>query len=87
MGDVLAIFKIYPEDMEKFEYIKKAIENVIPEGAQLVDVKEEPIGFGFSAIKVGVRMPDKGGILDRVEEALRNVEGVESVELEGATLI
>ncbi len=87
MGTVLAVFKIMPDDMDHFEEIKEAIKSAIPEGAQLQEIREEPIAFGLKALKVGVTMEDTGGILDKVEDALRNVPHVESVNLETTTLI
>ena len=87
MGDVLIVFKVYPEGPDELPLVKEKIPNVIPEGAELVEIREEPIGFGFSALLVGVKVPDKGGIQDKVEEALRSIEGVDSVEVERATLI
>ncbi len=87
MGTVLAVFKIMPEDMEYFDEIKKAVESAIPDGAQLQEIREEPIAFGLKALMVGVTMEDTGGILDRVEEALQKIPHVESVNLETTTLI
>lgn len=87
MGTVLAVFKVMPEDMEHFEEIKENIKKAIPEGATLQEIKEEPIAFGLKAIVVGITMEDKEGIMDRVEEALRNVPHVESVSVERTTLV
>lgn len=87
MGDVLLVLKVYPEGPEDLEKVKGAISSVLPEGAELVEVREEPIGFGFSALLVGVKVPDKGGIQAKVEEALASIPGVDSVEVERATLI
>ncbi|NPA76889.1 MAG: elongation factor 1-beta [Candidatus Diapherotrites archaeon] len=87
MGRVLAIFKIMPDDMEHYEEIREAIKEHIPEEAKLEEIREEPIAFGLKALVVGISMEDTGGILDKVEEALKQVPHVESVNLEGSTLI
>ncbi|NPA86881.1 MAG: elongation factor 1-beta [Candidatus Diapherotrites archaeon] len=87
MGEVLVVFKVYPNEPEDLEKIKEKIPQVLPSKAQLVEIREEPIGFGFSALLVGVKMPDEGGIQAEVEEAIASIEEVDSVEVERATLI
>lgn len=87
MGDVLIVFKIYPNEPEDLEKIKENVGRVLPRKAELVEVREEPIGFGFSALLVGVKVPDEGGIQEEVEKALSSLEGVDTVEVERATLI
>jgi len=87
MGTVLAVFKIMPESMDKFDEIKENVKGALPEGAELQEVREEPIAFGLKAVVVGITMEDKGGIMDRVEEALRSIPNVENVTVEGTTLI
>ena len=87
MGDVLLVLKVFPNEPEDLPKIKEKIPSVLPEEAELVEVREEPIGFGFSALLVGIKVPDKGGIQDKIEEALSSIEGVDSVETERATLI
>ena len=87
MGTVLAVFKIMPEDMEYFEEIKEKVKEVLPEGVELQEMKEEPIAFGLKAVIAAVTMEDKGGIVDKVEEALRSIPHVENVTTEGVTLV
>ncbi len=87
MGEVLLVLKVYPEGPEELKRVKDALPSALPEGAKLVEIREEPIGFGFSALLVGVKVPDEGGIQARVEEALSSIPGVDSVEVERATLI
>lgn len=87
MGTVLAVFKIMPEDMDYFEGIKEELEKSLPGEAKLEEVREEPVAFGLKAIVVGITMEDKGGVVDKVEEALRKIPHVESVAVERTTLI
>lgn len=87
MGTVLAVFKIMPDDMDYFEEIKEKVKEALPEGVELQEIKEEPIAFGLKAVIVGVTMEDKGGIIDKVEEALRSIPHVENVTVEGTTLV
>ena len=87
MGEVLLVLKVYPNEPDDLEKVKEKVPKVLPEGAELVEIREEPIGFGFSALLVGVKVPDEGGIQNKVEEALSSIEEVDSVEAERATLI
>jgi elongation factor 1-beta len=83
MGDVAIILKIMPDSPEvDLEALKAAIRGAVP----VQDLVEEPIGFGLSAIKVAVVVPDSEGAPDRVEESLRGLEGVGSAEIVSLTL-
>lgn len=84
MGDVAVIVKIMPESPEvDREALKAAIKEAVP----INDLKEEPIGFGLVAIKAVVVVPDKAGAPDEVEVALKDLEGVGSVEIIESTLV
>ncbi len=87
MGTVLAVFKIMPEDMDYFDEIKARVKDSLPEGVELQEMREEPIAFGLKAIIVAVTMEDKGGVVDKVEEALKGIPHVENVTTEGVTLV
>jgi elongation factor 1-beta len=79
MGNVEMIIKIMPESPDiDLATMTAAIRERVP---QTKDVKEEPIGFGLSAIKVLVVVPDEAGRTDAVEATLNTIEGVESVEV------
>ncbi len=86
MGEVLATFKVMPEGVDEFEKAKQGVLEALKD-YRVEDVKEEPIAFGLKALLVAIRLPDKEGEVDKIEEILSKVEGVESVELVGATLI
>jgi elongation factor 1-beta len=79
MGNVEMIIKIMPESPDiDLATMTATIREKIP---QTKDVKEEPIGFGLSALKVLVVVPDEAGRTDEVEATLNAVEGVESIEV------
>jgi elongation factor 1-beta len=79
MGNVEMIIKIMPESPDiDLAAMTATIREKIP---QTKDVKEEPIGFGLSALKVLVVVPDEAGRTDEVEATLNAVEGVESIEV------
>ena len=88
MGDVFVVYKVMPDSPESVERVRDSvIKELRDAGVEVMDVKEEPIAFGLKAILLGVKMEDRGGVVDEVEEKIRSVEGVESVSVEKTTLI
>jgi len=84
MGNVAIILKMMPESPEvDLGVVRAAILDAVP-GTK--DIREEPIGFGLSAIRVLVVVPDEEGAPDRVEEAFRAIDGLSSVEIVELTL-
>ncbi len=82
MGLVAATFKIMPENPKDTKRIKDEImRNVEPK-----EIKEIAIGFGITLIEVLLVFDDKLGI-GSVEEKLRSIEGVSSVESGDVTLL
>ena len=82
MGKVAALMKVFPEDMDKFESIKKAIQEKI----KPANIQEEPVAFGFKALKVTIVRDDKEGMGD-VEEQVRAIPGVSQAEITDVGLI
>lgn len=88
MGDVMVVFKLYPEEAGDSEKIVEGVKGLSFDPAKVVDIKREPIAFGLEVVRVGVRMPDKTeGLMDKVEEALKGLDRVGEVETESATLL
>ena len=86
MGNALVIFKIFVEDPEQIESVVERLK-AVSEG-ECKEVKREPIGFGVEAIKAGFVIPDKvDGAMDKLEAAVKGVEGINEVEVEGVTLL
>lgn len=84
MGDVALIIKIMPESPEvDLDALEERIRTTVP---QTRDVRKEPIGYGLSALKVAVVVPDSAGAQEEVEEALRSIQDVESAEVVSLTL-
>lgn len=83
MGLVAATFKIMPENMEiDMEKMKASIQAKV----QAKQIKEIPIAFGLKLIEVLIVFDDKEGI-GSVEEKLKSVPGVASVESGDVTLL
>ncbi|MFH1470848.1 MAG: elongation factor 1-beta [Candidatus Micrarchaeota archaeon] len=82
MGKVAALMKVFPEDMDKFESIKQAIQ----EQVKPASIVEEPVAFGFKALKVTIVRDDKEGV-GNVEEVVRAIPGVSQAEITDVGLI
>jgi elongation factor 1-beta len=79
MGNVEMILKLMPQSPDiDLEEVKVEIKEKLPETR---DMQEEPIGFGLSALKVLVVVPDEAGATDRVEDTLKAINGIESVDI------
>jgi translation elongation factor EF-1beta len=88
MGDVLTVYKIYPEEVEDSDRIVDALKSNVPEEFKLNSVELEPIAFGLKIVKASFIFPDKiGGLLEKLEEFLKSVPGVNEIEPASTTLI
>ena len=82
MSGVIATFKIMPAgaDVNLDMLEAKIQEDVKPD-----QLRREPIAFGLVALIAVKIVQDEAGEIDRVEEALRKVEGVGEVEITEVT--
>lgn len=76
MGDVAVKIKVFPENPEKLEDVKKEVSKLV----KVVKVEEEPIGFGLVAAVVTFVMKDGGG-LDEIEEKITALSDVSQVQI------
>ena len=72
--------------MGKPETDLEEIKSKISEKLKVQDSKVEPLAFGLKALKILVVTEDKGGT-DEIEKMIKEIEGVDSVEVENVTLI
>ncbi|PJA20930.1 MAG: elongation factor 1-beta [Candidatus Diapherotrites archaeon CG_4_10_14_0_2_um_filter_31_5] len=89
MGKMVLIYKISPEGIEKTDKVENAIKEKIKDLGELKDIKREPIAFGLEAIKIAIVVEAKGteGITEKIENTLKEIEGVSSVENIGMNLL
>jgi elongation factor 1-beta len=81
MGTVIANLRVMPEDPNvDLVKLRDLVTKAIPKGVTLKNIQEKPIAFGLKALNVMITMPDTEGGTDKVEEALRKVPHVQSVE-------
>lgn len=88
MGKVAAVYNVVPESPEvNPEEVVKALPSVLPDGVGINSVKIKPFAFGLKIIEVTAIMDDASGIIEKLEEALRSIPQVQSVENTTITLI
>ena len=89
MGKMILIYRISPEEIEETDRIEKEIEEKIKEFGELRDTKRRPIAFGLEAIEIAIVTEAKGneGITEEIENALKEIKGVSSVENTGMNLL
>ncbi len=85
MGSVAVILRVMPESPDvNLDELKRALKAKLP-GIQ--EMREEPIGFGLTAIKLAAVINDAGGQTDALEQSLSAVPGVERAEIIEVTLM
>ncbi len=88
MGQVMIVFRLMPTTAEvDMAAVAKKVPAVIPTGAQLRGTTLVPVAFGLKALHVTVIVADEEGWTDRLEETLRSVPDVESVEVQELSLV
>ena len=83
MGDVLSIIRVMPTGTDvDLKKLAAEIQKFKPHS-----MKEVPLAFGIKYLEVNFVRPDKEGGTDALEDEMRKLSGVESVEVTGVTLI
>lgn len=87
MARVLASVKVYPSDSEADRgKLLDEIRKVLPEEYHILRGAEEPIAFGYVALKLYITFPEETeGGTDKLEEMLRSVNGVDDLEIESVS--
>lgn len=82
MARVMSSLRILPADAEiNLDSLKEAIQSILPPDVSVHRFEEEPIAFGLKALHAHILMPeDTAGLIDRIEENLKNLEGVGQVD-------
>lgn len=83
MAQVVATLKIMPESPETdISLLQSESEIEIKKFAGETEIKteQEPIAFGLTALKIIFVMDESKGSIDPLEEEIKKIEGVSSVE-------
>jgi elongation factor 1-beta len=88
MSEVVVLFRLMPHGVETdMNALAAGVKSALPAEVRVRGMQVKDIAFGLKALLVAAAMPDAGGILDRVEQALAKVSGVESVEVMEESLV
>lgn len=84
MGEVVAVYKIMPENPETdLDAIRSEIEALVPDEATVEGTDTEAVAFGLEALMVTIKMPDSEDMSpDEMESSFEKVKAVESVSLD-----
>ena len=83
MGEVLVKYRVMPDGPETdLDVLQQAMASALPaEIAKVSACAAVPFAFGMKALVTTVIIQDEEGNSDKVEEMLREVEGVQGLEL------
>ncbi len=82
MAQLLLVCKILPEGMEvDVDGLPGKIEEKLPDEIRSRNHEKVPLAFGLFFLKMEFIMADAGGLLDKLEEVIRSVEGVSEFEV------
>ncbi len=85
-SNVLATFRVMPESVDvDLALVESRIKEL--DIGDIKEMKQEDIAFGLKQLIVLVLMADEGGLLEKIEGMLCDVEGVQDAENTGVTLI
>lgn len=88
MGQVSITFEIMPEGLEvDLEGVKALVQERIGDISKIEQTEVRPIAFGLKALVMNVVVEDQEGIMDRLEELISGVDGVQNAKVVTMTLI
>ena len=82
MARLVARIRILPAEADSnLENVVESIKKSVPQGMEMKDSSMEPIAFGLNAIIGDFLLDDAEGQMDKLEESIKNVEGVGEIEV------
>ena len=88
MGKVNITFEIMPEGIETdLDDLKTKVQGKIGDISSIEQTEIKPIAFGLKAIMMNVVVEDQEGIMDKLEEMIAGVKGVQNAKVITMTLI
>ncbi|HEY8140722.1 MAG TPA: elongation factor 1-beta [Nitrososphaera sp.] len=82
MARLVARIRILPAEAESdLDSVLKTIKTSMPEGMEMKGHAMEPIAFGLNAIVGDFLLEDAEGQMDKLEDSIKQVEGVGEIEV------
>lgn len=82
MARVIVTFKIMPESLDvDLKKLESNLKSVVEKYGEVGKVETEEIAFGLKALNFIVIVDESKGGTDVIEDNMRNVEGVNSVDV------
>jgi len=82
MTKLIARIKVLPTDTDiNLDNIIEKLKSSLPDGMQVRNSAKEPIAFGLNALIVDFLLEDKEGQMDKLENAVKDTEGVSEIEI------
>lgn len=79
--EFIALIDVIPEDTDvEFESLVEKIKMAVKDDCVVESYEILPVAFGLKKARVRVRYPTEWGGTDRVEELIRQVEGLQGIE-------
>ncbi|MEM4519924.1 MAG: elongation factor 1-beta, partial [Sulfolobales archaeon] len=87
MAKILAVLKVYPKDIDvDLDKVVSDLKNSLPTKYELVKSEKVYVAFGLHVLRLYLLMPeDVEGGTEEVEEIIKSLDGIESVESELVT--
>ena len=82
MAQLVARIRIMPADAESnLDAVVQAMKTSMPQGMEMKGHAVEPIAFGLKAILGDFLLEDAEGQMDKLEDSIKNIEGVGEIEV------
>jgi len=82
MARLVARIRILPAEAESnLDSVVQSIKSSIPQGMEMKGHALEPIAFGLKAIVGDFLLEDAEGQMDKLEDMIKNVEGVGEIDV------
>jgi len=80
-SEFVALIDVIPEDTDlNFDNFIQKIKGVLSEECTLEAHEIMPVAFGLKKARIRVRYPESWGGTDRVEEMLKQLDGIQGIE-------
>lgn len=82
MARLVARIRIMPADAESnLDAVVNSMKSSMPEGMEMKGHAIEPIAFGLKAVVGDFVLEDAEGQMDKLEDSIKNIEGVGEIEV------